>query len=124
MYVIEEFNGVLSPRVVRMSFELPYLDWCRFERSDVFHQLTEYLEGLKKQKKKKVNKKPIKYISHKNKLVLIKDEEAGPGYAGGIFLNGQALHKVLELTYNRASAFDYTEAVIKIYVDELIEKEK
>jgi len=41
-----EFKGIGYPHVVRMSFELPYLDWCRFEKSDVFHQLVKYLEEL------------------------------------------------------------------------------
>lgn len=48
-YTIEEFSGLSYPRVVRMSFELPRLDWCRFERSDLYRNLTAYLEGLQKQ---------------------------------------------------------------------------
>ena len=46
MYDIEEFSGISCPHVVRMSFELPYLDWCRFERSELFRALTLYLEEL------------------------------------------------------------------------------
>lgn len=49
MYEIEEFSEFGYPRIVRMSFELPYLDWCRFEKSELFHRLTEYLEELQKQ---------------------------------------------------------------------------
>lgn len=30
-------------------FELPCLDWCRFENSKIFRQLTAYLEELEKQ---------------------------------------------------------------------------
>lgn len=46
MYTTEEVSGLTNPRVVRMSFELPYLDWCRFEKSELFHRLTNYLEEL------------------------------------------------------------------------------
>lgn len=46
MYRTEEFSGLTSPHVVRMSFELPYLDWCRFEKSELFRCLTSYLEEL------------------------------------------------------------------------------
>lgn len=49
IYFIDEFSGISSPRVVQMSFELPYLDWCRFENSEIFCQLTAYLEELEKQ---------------------------------------------------------------------------
>ena len=49
MYEIEEFSGIAYPHVVRMSFELPYLDWCRFEKSELFHLLTNYLEELQNQ---------------------------------------------------------------------------
>lgn len=48
-YVIQDIKKLGCPRVVIMLFELPYLDWCRFEQSDLYHSLTEYLEGLKKQ---------------------------------------------------------------------------
>ena len=48
-YVIHDIKKLGCPHVVIMSFELPYLDWCRFEQSDLYHSLTEYLEGLKKQ---------------------------------------------------------------------------
>lgn len=48
-YIIDEISGLSCPHIVRMSFELPYLDWCRFEKSDLYRALTEYLEGLKKQ---------------------------------------------------------------------------
>ena len=46
MYTTEEVSGLTNPHVVRMSFELPYLDWCRFEKSELFHRLTNYLEEL------------------------------------------------------------------------------
>ncbi len=46
MYSTLEIKGVFGPHVVKMSFELPYLDWCRFEKSDVFHRLVAYLEEL------------------------------------------------------------------------------
>lgn len=49
IYTIEEFSGAAYPRVVRMSFELPYLDWCRFEKSELFRHLTKYLEELQTQ---------------------------------------------------------------------------
>lgn len=48
-YVIEQFNEFERPAIVRMSFELPYLDWCRFEKSDIYRCLTSYLEELEKQ---------------------------------------------------------------------------
>ena len=48
-YEIEDIKQLGYPRVVRMTFELPYLDWCRFEKSELFHSLTTYLEELKKQ---------------------------------------------------------------------------
>lgn len=50
MYTTEEFSGLTCPHVVRMSFELPYHDWCRFEKSELFRHLTEFLEELEKQK--------------------------------------------------------------------------
>lgn len=46
MYFTQDVNAVGCPHVVRMSFELPYLDWCRFQKSQLFHDLTEYLEEL------------------------------------------------------------------------------
>lgn len=49
MYEIEDFSELGRPRIVRMSFELPYLDWCRFEKSELFHLLTNYLEELQNQ---------------------------------------------------------------------------
>lgn len=48
-YTTCEFSGLTRPHTVRMSFELPYLDWCRFEKSDLFRCLTEYLEELQTQ---------------------------------------------------------------------------
>lgn len=49
MWETTEFKSIEHPHTVRMTFELPYLDWCRFENSELFHQLTAYLEGLEKQ---------------------------------------------------------------------------
>ena len=49
MWETIEFKSIEHPHTVRMTFELPYLDWCRFENSELFHQLTAYLEGLEKQ---------------------------------------------------------------------------
>lgn len=49
MYRIEDFNGLGRPRVVRMSFELPYLDWCIFEKTELFQLLTTYLKELQNQ---------------------------------------------------------------------------
>lgn len=46
---IEERIRVGYPHVVKMSFELPYLDWCRFENSELFLDLKSYLEELQKQ---------------------------------------------------------------------------
>ena len=46
---IEDKSIFGRPRVVRMSFELPYLDWCRFENSELFQNLKSYLEELQKQ---------------------------------------------------------------------------
>lgn len=45
----EDINLIDSPHVVRMSFELPYLDWCKFEKSELFQDLTKYLLELEKQ---------------------------------------------------------------------------
>ena len=47
MYEITEYSGWDKATVVRMSFEMPYLDWCRFQKSDIFLALTQYLEELK-----------------------------------------------------------------------------
>lgn len=44
-YELYDYVKLGCPRVVRMSFELPYLDWCRFENSELFRNLTAYLEG-------------------------------------------------------------------------------
>ena len=46
---IEDRSIIGQPRVVRMSFELPYLDWCRFENSELFQNLKSYLEELQTQ---------------------------------------------------------------------------
>ena len=49
MYEIHESKGIACPHVVRMSFEMPYLDWCRFEKSEIFQGLKKYLEELQRQ---------------------------------------------------------------------------
>ncbi len=38
-YEIEDIKQLGYPRVVKMTFELSYLDWCRFEKSELFHSL-------------------------------------------------------------------------------------
>ena len=55
MYYTHEFKTVDSPHVVRMTFELPYLDWCRFQKSKLFRDLTAYLEELEKQNTRNVH---------------------------------------------------------------------
>lgn len=45
----EEITGFLGFHSVRVSFQLPYLDWCRFENSSVYQNLIKYLEELEKQ---------------------------------------------------------------------------
>lgn len=47
--ISEEYSGALPIHSVRMSFVLPYDDWCEFEKSNLFRLLSEYLEGLQKQ---------------------------------------------------------------------------
>lgn len=37
-----------KPRTVKVFFELPYRDWCLFQKSDLFRCLKEYLEELEK----------------------------------------------------------------------------
>ena len=48
MYYIKDFTELGRPRIVRMSFEMPYLDWCRFEKSKIFRSLVKYLSELEK----------------------------------------------------------------------------
>lgn len=48
LYETVELNGIGYPHVVQMFFELPYPDWCKFEKSKVFHQLVSYLKELEK----------------------------------------------------------------------------
>lgn len=40
------FNG---EHLVRLSVEMNYPDWCKFEKSNAFLYLTQYLEELQKQ---------------------------------------------------------------------------
>lgn len=46
MYIIEEFTGLRHTTIVKMSFELVYLGWCKFEKSKIFRCLTEHIEEL------------------------------------------------------------------------------
>lgn len=46
--ISEEYSGALPIHSVRMSFVLPYDDWCEFEKSNLFRLLSEYLEELQK----------------------------------------------------------------------------
>lgn len=48
IYETTEISGIGCPHVVQMFFELPYPDWCKFEKSKVFHQLVSYLKELEK----------------------------------------------------------------------------
>lgn len=56
LYTVEKISGLERPWIARMSFELPYLDWCRFERSEIFQSLINYLEELEKQDIPKMQK--------------------------------------------------------------------
>lgn len=44
MYTTEELDGLDQPHVMRVSFELPYLDWCKFNKSKLWHELKAYLK--------------------------------------------------------------------------------
>lgn len=39
----EEYDGLLPIHSVRMSFALPFDDWCEFQKSNLFQELLEYL---------------------------------------------------------------------------------
>jgi hypothetical protein len=52
-----------------------------------------------------------------NKIKIIKDSNLN----SKVFLNNIPLEKVLDLSYNKTSAYDSTEVVIKIAVDEIEE---
>lgn len=45
-YYTEEYRGMNRPETVRMYFELPCLDWCRFEKSDIYLCLINYLDAI------------------------------------------------------------------------------
>lgn len=47
MITVESF-GIMRPHTVKVIFELPYHDWCAFQKSDLYRCLEEYLEELKK----------------------------------------------------------------------------
>ena len=44
-----EFYGLLPPHSIRMTLSLPYSDWCKFEASQVYRDLVEYLREAEKQ---------------------------------------------------------------------------
>ena len=63
---LEKYGGELPIHSVRMSFVLPYDDWCEFSKSNLYKYFQEYLLELKNEitsmrrkhwKKKKHNKK-------------------------------------------------------------------
>lgn len=47
-YHTEEIKIVGGAHVVRMLFEMDYLDWLKFQKSIVFHDLINYLQELEK----------------------------------------------------------------------------
>lgn len=49
-YTVEDINSLGYPRSVKMSFELLYRDWCIFEKSELFQNLTSYLAELQMQR--------------------------------------------------------------------------
>ena len=49
-YTVEDIISLGCPHLVRISFELPYHDWCIFEKSALFQNLTGYLEELQRQR--------------------------------------------------------------------------
>lgn len=48
MFETLEEVGVGKPHTVKVFFELPYRDWCLFQKSELFRCLKEYLEELEK----------------------------------------------------------------------------
>ena len=44
----EEWSGLLPPHSVKISFVLPYSDWCEFEKSNLFQSLENHLQELQK----------------------------------------------------------------------------
>lgn len=86
MYTVETFSELGHPCIVRMSFELSHLDWCRFEKSEIFRSLVSYLEGLQNKKgdERKMNEEllPIQKletlsIDIANKKFLINGKDFG-----------------------------------------------
>ncbi len=45
---LEKYGGELPIHSVRMSFVLPYDDWCEFSKSNLYKHFQEYLLELKK----------------------------------------------------------------------------
>ena len=46
--VLEEYGGLLPIHSMRISFAIPYNDWCEFEKSNLYKHLLQYLQELKK----------------------------------------------------------------------------
>lgn len=44
----EEYGGLLPIHSVRMSFALPFDDWCEFQNSELFQELLKYLRERQK----------------------------------------------------------------------------
>lgn len=45
---LEKYGGELPIHSVRMSFVLPYDDWCEFSKSNLYKHFQEYLLELRK----------------------------------------------------------------------------
>lgn len=45
---LEEYGGALPIHSMRMSFALPYSDWCEFEKSNLYAHIQQYLQELQK----------------------------------------------------------------------------
>lgn len=51
MYETNEIKDIKNNHRVQMSFVLACPDWCKFEKSNVFRLLVEYLEEIGKEKR-------------------------------------------------------------------------
>ena len=58
MYSIsyEEYGGLLPIHSMKISFVLPYNDWCEFEKSNLYKHLLQYLQELQKRDNRLVMK--------------------------------------------------------------------
>lgn len=54
MYEVDELNITGGPHLVRVSFEMHYHDWLRFQKSTVFDLWKDYLQGLEKTESRQV----------------------------------------------------------------------